>query len=47
MESQESPLFNCMLPAIYAVPKPWQVQHEINIEICVMLLPKLVPTLCC
>ena len=35
MESQESLLFNHMLPGMIrpAIPKPWQVEHEINNKI--------------
>ena len=48
MDGQESPLFNYKLPAkIYlAIPKPWQVQHEINTEIGITFLAKFVPTFC-
>ena len=37
MESQESLLFNHMLPVKIcpAIPKPWQVEHEINNKIAV------------
>ena len=39
MESQESLLFHHMLPVkiLQAIPKPWQVQHEINIEMSHLL----------
>ena len=30
-----------------ANPKPWQVQHEINIEISVTFFVKFAPILCC
>ena len=48
MDSQESPLFNYMLPVMIrlAIPKPWQVQHEINTEIGVTFFAKFVLTLC-
>ena len=41
MESQESLLFNDMLPVKIcpAIPKPWQVEHEINNKIGVTFLP--------
>ena len=41
MESQESLLFNHMLPVKIhpAIPKPWQVEHEINNKISVTFLP--------
>ena len=40
MESQESLLFNHMLPVKIcpAFPKPWQVEHEINNKIGVTFL---------
>ena len=40
MESQESLFFNHMLAVKIrpAIPKPWQVEHEINNKICVMFL---------
>ena len=43
MESQESPLFNFMLSVkiLQAMPKPWQVQYEINIEIGITFLLNL------
>ena len=36
MESQESPLFNYMLPVkiCQAIPKPWRVQHETKAVLC-------------
>ena len=42
MESQASRLFNHMLPVKIrpANPKPWQVEHEINNNICVMFCAK-------
>ena len=41
MESQESLLFNHMLPVKIrpAISKPWQVEHEINNKIGVTFLP--------
>ena len=41
MESQESLLFNHMLSVKIrpAIPKPWQVKHEINNKIGVTFLP--------
>ena len=49
MESQESPLFNHMLPVKIrpAIPKPWQVEHEINNKIGVTFFAKFLPTSCC
>ena len=49
MESQESRLFNHMLPVKIsaAIPKPWQVEHEINNKIGVMFFAKFLPTSCC
>ena len=45
MESQESLLFNHMLPVKIriglAIPKPWQVEHEINNKIGVALFAKI------
>ena len=48
MKRQESLLFNLTLPVKIraAIPKPWQVQHEINTEIGVNFFAKFVPTLC-
>ena len=42
MESQESLLFNHMLPVKIrpAIPKPWQVEHEINNKIGVTFSAK-------
>ena len=42
MESQESLLFNHMLAVNIrpAIPKPWQVEHEINNKIGVMFFAK-------
>ena len=44
MESQESPIFNYMLPVkiCQAILKLWQVKHEIKIKI--VFLAKFVPT---
>ena len=41
MESQESLLFKHMLPVKIppAIPKPWQVEHEINNKIGFKFLP--------
>ena len=49
VESQKSPLFNYMLlvKVRWAIPKPWQIQNEINIENGVMFFTKFVPTLFC
>ena len=43
MESQESLLFNHMLPVKIrpAIPKLWQVEHEINNKIGVSLFTKI------
>ena len=43
MESQESLLFNHMLPVKIrpAIPKLWQVEHEINNKIGVTLFAKI------
>ena len=43
MESQESLLFNHMLPVKIrpAIPKLWQVEHEINNKIGVALFAKI------
>ena len=43
MESQESLLFNKMLPVKIrpAIPKLWQVEHEINNNIGVALFAKI------
>ena len=45
-ENQEPPLLNYMLlvKIRVAIPKPWQVQHEMNIEIGVIFSAKFVPT---
>ena len=49
MESQETLLFNHMLPVNIcpAIPKPWQVEHEINNKIGVMCFANFLPSLCC
>ena len=49
IESQESLLFNHMLPVKIhpAIPKPWQVEHEINNKIGVTFFAKFLPTSCC
>ena len=49
MESQESLRFNYMLPVKIcpAIPKVWQVEHEINNKIGVIFFAKFLPTLCC
>ena len=49
VESQESLLFNHMLPVKIrpAIPKPWQVEHEINNKIGVTFFAKFLPTACC
>ena len=49
MESQESPLFNYMLPVkiLSAIPKPWQVEHEINNKISVKFFWQFLPTSYC
>ena len=49
LKSQESLLFNHMLPVKSrpAIPKPWQVEHEINNKIGVMFFAKFLPTSCC
>ena len=43
LERQESVLFNYMLLVKIRpdMPKPWQAQHEINIEIGVTFLPNI------
>ena len=48
MESQESLLFNDMLPVKIrpAIPKPWQVEHEINNKIGVTFLPNFCRPCC-
>ena len=49
MESQESLLLNYMLFVEIrpAIPKPWLVQQEINIETGVRFFAKFLTTLCC
>ena len=49
MESQESLLFNHMPPVKIrpAIPKPWQVLHEINNKIGVTFFAKFLLTSCC
>ena len=49
VESQESLLFNHMLPVKIrpGIPKPWQVEHEINNKIGVTFFAKFLPTSCC
>ena len=49
MESQESLLFNHMLTVKIrpAIPKPWQVEHEINNKIGVTFFCQILPTSCC
>ena len=48
-ESQESQLFNHMLTVKIrpAIPKPWQVEHEINNKIGVTFFCQILPTSCC
>ena len=49
MESQEYSLINHMLPVKIrsAIPKPCQVEHEINNKIGVTFFAKFLPTSCC
>ena len=49
MESQEFLLFNYMLPVKIrpAIPKPWQVKHEINNKIGITFFAEFLLTLCC
>ena len=49
MESQESLLFNHMLPVKIspAIRKQWQVEHKINNKIGVMFFAKSLPTSYC
>ena len=49
MESQESLPFNHMLAVKIrpAIPKLWQVEHEINNKIGVVFFAKFLPTSCC
>ena len=46
MESQESPLFHHVLPVKIrpAIPKLWQVEHEINNKIGVTFFAKFLLT---
>ena len=46
---QESLLFNHMMAEKIrpAIPKPWQVEHEINNKIGVTIFAKFLTTSCC